>query len=76
MLGRGYQERGARHYIGGLAGPCPTATVPRDGVEGEDMDDRAFASAIQLSNEIRERRIGCVELLDFYLARAERQNPD
>jgi amidase len=39
------------------------------------MDDRAFASAIQLSNEIRERRIGCVELLDFYLARAERHNP-
>src|SRR5438552_5044618 len=39
------------------------------------MDDRAFASAIQLSTEIRDRRIGCVELLDFYLARAERYNP-
>ena len=38
------------------------------------MDDRAFASATQLANEIRDRRIGCVELLDFYLARAERYN--
>jgi hypothetical protein len=27
------------------------------------MDDRAFASATELTNEIREGRIGCVELL-------------
>jgi hypothetical protein len=39
------------------------------------MDDRAFASATQLANEIRDRRTGCVELLDLYLARAERHNP-
>ena len=39
------------------------------------MNDRAFASATELSEEIRDRRIGCVELLDFYLARAERHNP-
>jgi len=39
------------------------------------MDDRAFASATELSKEIRDRRIGCVELLDFYLTRAERHNP-
>ena len=39
------------------------------------MDDRAFASATELTNEIRDRRIGCVELLDFYLARADRHNP-
>jgi len=39
------------------------------------MDDRAFASATKLAGEIRDRRIGCVELLDFYLARAERHNP-
>jgi amidase len=39
------------------------------------MDDRAFASATELSDEIRDRHIGCVELLDFYLARAERRNP-
>ena len=39
------------------------------------MDDRAFASATELSVEIRDRHIGCVELLEFYLARAERHNP-
>ena len=39
------------------------------------MDDRAFASATELSDAIRSRRIGCVELLDFYLARAEQHNP-
>jgi hypothetical protein len=39
------------------------------------MEDRAFASATELSNEIRDRRVGCVELFDFYLARAERHNP-
>ena len=39
------------------------------------MGDRAFASATELSDEIRDRHIGCVELLDFYLARAERHNP-
>ncbi|MBO0736853.1 MAG: amidase [Alphaproteobacteria bacterium] len=35
---------------------------------------RAFASATELSGEIRGRRIGCGELLDFYLDRAERHN--
>jgi len=35
----------------------------------------AFASAAELTAEIRDRHIGCVELLDFYLARAERHNP-
>src|SRR5437763_5935690 len=39
------------------------------------MDDRAFASATQLAGEIRDRRIGCVELLDYFIARAERHNP-
>jgi amidase len=39
------------------------------------MDDRAFASATELANDIRNQRIGCVELLEFYLARAERYNP-
>jgi hypothetical protein len=29
------------------------------------MDERAFASATRLASEIRDRRIGCVELLDF-----------
>ena len=40
------------------------------------MEDRAFASAIQLAGEIRDRRTGCVELLEFYLERAERYNPE
>jgi Asp-tRNA(Asn)/Glu-tRNA(Gln) amidotransferase A subunit family amidase len=39
------------------------------------MDDRAFASATELSDEIRDRHIGWVELLDFNLARVERHNP-
>jgi amidase len=39
------------------------------------MKNRAFASATELAAEIRDRRIGCVELLDFYVARAERHNP-
>jgi amidase len=39
------------------------------------MSERAFASAAELAVEIRNRQIGCVELLDFYLARAERFNP-
>ncbi len=39
------------------------------------MDDYAFGSAAQLTREIRDRRIGCVELLDYYLARAEQHNP-
>src|SRR5271154_6475911 len=39
------------------------------------MDERAFASAAGLAGEIRDRRIGCLELLDFFLERAGRYNP-
>ncbi len=39
------------------------------------MDQHAFGSATQQAGEIRDRRLGCLELLDFYLARAERLNP-
>src|SRR5580704_7918380 len=39
------------------------------------MDNRAFASATELTRQIRDREIGCLELLDFFLARAERYNP-
>jgi len=39
------------------------------------MDEYAFASATRLAGEIRDRRIGCLELLDFYLACAARYNP-
>ncbi|HVH79117.1 MAG TPA: amidase [Stellaceae bacterium] len=39
------------------------------------MENHAFASATQLSGEIRDRKIGCLELLDFFLARADKFNP-
>ncbi|HEY3912835.1 MAG TPA: amidase [Stellaceae bacterium] len=39
------------------------------------MDEQVFGSATQLAGRIRDRRVGCLELLDFYLARAERYNP-
>ena len=39
------------------------------------MDERAFASATGLAGEIRDRRVGCLELLDFFLERAGRYNP-
>src|SRR6266571_3701253 len=39
------------------------------------MEERAFASATRLAGEIRDRRVGCLELLDFFLARAEQYNP-
>lgn len=38
-------------------------------------DNRAFNSATLLAADLRDRKIGCVELLDFFLARAERHNP-
>ena len=40
------------------------------------MTDIAFASATRLAGQIRDRRIGCLELLDFFLARAENYNKD
>jgi len=39
------------------------------------MDNRAFASATRLAADIRDRQVGCLELLDFFLARADRHNP-
>ena len=39
------------------------------------MDEHAFASITRLAAEIRDHRIGFLELLDLYLARAERHNP-
>ncbi len=40
------------------------------------MDEKlAFASATTLARLIRERKIGAVELLDFFLARVARLNP-
>ena len=54
---------------------APDSLSRRGEGSGKDMDDRAFASATELSTEIGDRRVGCVELLDFYLARAKRHNP-
>lgn len=40
------------------------------------MDEKlAFASATTLAQMLREKKIGAVELLDFYLRRVERLNP-
>ena len=40
------------------------------------MDDKlAFASARTLAALVREKKVGAVELLDFFLARIERHNP-
>ena len=36
--------------------------------------DIAFQSARQLASLIRRKKIGCLELLDLYLARIERHN--
>ena len=35
----------------------------------------AFRSAVALAEEIRDRRIGCLELLEHFIARVERFNP-
>jgi amidase len=39
------------------------------------MQNIAFWSAKRLAGHIRRRRIGCLELLDLYLARVARYNP-
>jgi amidase len=39
------------------------------------MTNPAFASATQLAADIRDKKIGCLELLDFFLARADKHNP-
>ena len=39
------------------------------------MQDIPFRSAKQLASLIRRRKIGCLELLDLYLARMARHNP-
>jgi amidase len=39
------------------------------------MQDIAFMSATELARQIRSKEIGCVELLDHFLARVQRYNP-
>ena len=34
-----------------------------------------FRTAKQLASAIRKKKIGCLELLDLYLARVEKHNP-
>ena len=43
--------------------------------EGHAVTDIAFSSAKRLASMIRRRRIGCLELLDHYLARVDNFNP-
>ena len=38
------------------------------------MIDPHFRSAKQLASDIRRRKLGCLEVLDLYLARMERLN--
>ena len=39
------------------------------------MTDIAFAPATRLASLVRRKKIGCLELLDHYLARVEKYNP-
>jgi len=39
------------------------------------MTELAFRSAVELASEIKAKRIGCRELLELYLKRVERYNP-
>jgi amidase len=39
------------------------------------MTEPHFRSAKQLASDIRRRKIGCLEVLDLYLARVDRYNP-
>ncbi|MDG2334975.1 MAG: amidase [Myxococcota bacterium] len=40
------------------------------------MGDWAFASATELASKIQAKEVGCLELLDYFLARVERFNPE
>ena len=37
--------------------------------------DLPFQTAKQLASAIRKKKVGCLELLDLYLARVEKHNP-
>src|SRR5690349_8058541 len=49
------------------------ATVPPR--TGGTMTDIAFAPATRLASLIRRKKIGCLELLEHYVARLEKYNP-
>ena len=40
------------------------------------MTELAFASATELARRIKNKEVGCVELLSYYLDRVDRFNPD
>ena len=40
------------------------------------MTDLAFAGAAELARRIKNKEVGCVELLTYYLERVDRFNPD
>jgi amidase len=40
------------------------------------MSDFAFQSASELATRIRNKEVGCLELLEYYLSRVERFNAD
>ena len=40
------------------------------------MTELAFASATELARKIKNKEVGCVELLSYYLDRVDRFNPD
>jgi amidase len=39
------------------------------------MDNASFKDALALATDIRSRRIGCLELLDYFWGRTQRFNP-
>ena len=39
------------------------------------LNDIAFSSATKLARKVRQKKIGCLELLEHYLARVEKYNP-
>ena len=39
------------------------------------LNDIAFSSATKLARMVRQKKIGCLELLEHYLARVEKYNP-
>src|SRR5262245_16124356 len=45
------------------------------GAAGGIVLETPFRSAKQLASMIRSRKIGCLELLDLFLARVEKYNP-
>jgi amidase len=66
----------AVHLNGASDGPGGNDMLQRtETAARSSITDIAFWSAKKLAANIRRRKIGCLELLDHYLARVERHNP-